>query len=307
MPGALWVVVGCSALLALAGCLDLREGEDGAAGFQRRLDAAMGHLASLRDEQGRWAAGQVPLVAEAAHAARLDLAAWPEPVPVARQVAWPGEDVGYLAALRPLHAEALVAAAAGDRARLVQVQDRVLAGFDGRQFGEPGLLNDDAYALLVLGAAQATWTSDIEVAVDSLLASQSADGGWSWAVGGDGEVDMTGMVLAGIAEAGAIHRVPADRVLAFLAAARVDGGGYALAPGGQANCDSTVWAVRAQGQLGLAADRAAWGFLLGLQGEDGGFAYLPGQEANVLCTAEAAEVLGMAVQREIQAPAGLDP
>lgn len=287
----------------LAGCL----GDDGEPGFQGRLDDAMDHLASLRGADGRWTAGQVPLVAEAAFVARLEMASWPDGIPLADQVSPPPASAAYMDSLRPLYAEALLAAQVGDPGRMSGVQDRVLAGFDGEQFGEPGLLNDDAFALLVLGAAQVTWTSAIEVAVANLLANQSADGGWSWAVGGDGETDMTGMVLAGVAEAGAIHRVPVDRVLAFLDSTRDVSGGHALAPGGQANCDSTVWAIRAQERLGRPADLAAWRFLLGLQLPDGGFAYLPGGGANTLCTAEAAVVLGMALHHEIQVPVGVEP
>lgn len=289
--------------LLVAGCTGV---QDTRTDLGPELDAALDHLLSLRDAQGRWPPGLVPLVVDAAAAARKDLQAWPEPVPLAQQVAWPDEGLGFLPSLRPLHAVAQVAAAAGDEPQLMRVRERVLAGSDGQQFGDPALLNDDAFALLVLGRAGLARASDIGRSVDHLLANRSADGGWSWAVGGAGETDMTGMVLAGVSEAGQIHRVEPRGVLDFLATTRTAGGGHSLMAGGEANCDSTVWAIRAQGRLALAAEPAAWEYLLGLQRDDGGFAYAAGGDANTLCTAEAAVLLGMAVHREVPLPAGLE-
>ena len=49
----------------------------------------------------------MPYVVEAAHAAGKDLRVWPDPVPLAQQVAWPPEEAPLLQALRPLHAIAL--------------------------------------------------------------------------------------------------------------------------------------------------------------------------------------------------------
>jgi hypothetical protein len=292
------------AVVVLAGCF-AQPPDDPTKDYAPLLATAIDALAAQRDAQGLWPAGQVPYVVEAASAAGLDLDGWLQPVPVAQQVAWPAENASFLASLRPLYAVALVAAGVGDEARLAQVRDRVMAGFDGQQFGDQQLLNDDAFALIVLGAAQVAWSSELEPAIAHLLENQTSEGGWSWAVGGRAETDMTGIVLRGLVEAGAIHRVEAGPVLAFLETTRGTEGGYALSPGGQSNCDSTVWGIRTKEALGLADDDAPWRFLFGLQ-VAGGYAYIPGGPPNALCTAEAATLLGLVVDHQVQMPAGLD-
>lgn len=291
-------------VLALSGCARPGQTSSQPSGLQDEADRALASLLAGRDAEGRWPAGQVPYVAEAAHAMGKDLRAWPEPVPVADQVAWPPDDAPLLQGLRQLHAVAL--SSQRDAAALERVRERVMASFDGAQFGDRALLNDDAFALAVLGvagdAAHAASPPEVEPAVAGLIANRSADGGWSWSVGGGGETDMTGLVLAGLAAAGAVARVEPGPVLAFLASTAADGGGHALAPGGTPNCDSTVWAIRAQDILGIAAPQAAWDFLLGLQLDDGSFAYSPGGAGNALCTAEAATLLGLAQAVDVVAP-----
>ncbi len=292
--------------LLLAGCTMAPKVEQ-APDLQPRFDAALAYVEGLRDADGRWPTAQVPLAMDVAIAAHLNVTAWPVPIPVAQQVVWPAEEASLLSSLRALDAEAHAAAAANDAARLERVRERVLSRFDGRQFGDPVLLNDDAFSLLVLGHARVTWSSAFEPVVAGLLANQSDDGGWSWKVGGAGETDMTGMVLSGLAEAGAIHRVDAERVLGFLATTSTSGGGHGLLAGGEPNCDSTVWAIRVQERLGRMAPTAPWAYLLGLQNPDGGFSYTPGGPSNALCSFEAATLLGMAVVHEVQIPPSLTP
>ncbi|MHB1261548.1 MAG: hypothetical protein ACYC2H_07510 [Thermoplasmatota archaeon] len=262
--------------------------------------ASLSALLAGRDAEGRWSPGLLPYVAEAAAAAGKDLRAWPEPVPVADQVQWPADDAALLQALRPLHAAAL--AWHDDPTALDRVRQRVLAGYDGVQFGEPALLNDDAFALIVLGAAELTWSEELQPAIDGLVANQSADGGWSWSVGGTGETDVTGIVLEGLVHADAVGSVDREAVLDFLGMTAVDGGGHALAAGGGPNCDSTVWAIRSYDALGMGAPPGDWEFLLGLQLEDGSFAYTPGGPANSLCTAEAATLLALAQSDQVVVP-----
>lgn len=283
--------VGLVAVLALvlSGCVR-PEAQGPDAGDE--ADRALSALLASRDPDGRWPTGLLPYVAEAASAAGKDLRAWPEPLAVADQVQWPADDAPLLQALRPLHAAAL--AWNDDPASMQRVRDRVLAGFDGTQFGEPALLNDDAFALIVLGATGMGSSEQLALvgpAADGLVANQSADGGWSWSVGGAGETDMTGLVVEGLAQAGALGKVDGSTVLDFLATTAGPEGGYALMASGTANCDSTVWAIRSHDALGLVAPPRAWEFLLGLQLDDGSFSYTREGPSNALCTAEAATLL----------------
>src|SRR5688572_27982520 len=100
----------------LAGCG--QPSDEPGTDYQSLLDASIAHLAGSRGADGSWPAGQVPYVLEAAAAAGLDLHAWPAPIPVADQVAWPSADASFMASLRPLHAAAL--AAGSDEGRLAQ-------------------------------------------------------------------------------------------------------------------------------------------------------------------------------------------
>lgn len=237
-------------------------------------------LLHLRDADGRWPAELVPYVVEAALATGKDPSTWPSPVPMVEQMQWPADNATYIAALRPLHAWALLPEHGG---RGADIERRLLAGYDGRQFGNPALLNDDAFALLTLAALDPMEASDRAA---SLAENQTAGGGWSWAPGSEPETDMTGIVLTALADARA-GGFDASRARSFLDGTHVPGGGHALRTGGSANCDSTVWALRGGRALGVPAPADDGAFLASLQRRDGGLAYLAGGAANALCTVEA--------------------
>lgn len=242
------------------------------------------------------APGLAALVAEAGAANDLDLQAWPAEQPVAGRLHVPGDDAPFIALLRPLRALALA-----HDARAADLAQRVSAGFDGTQFGSPHMLNDDAYAILALReTGRPPQDADLLQAARFLLDHRNADGGWGWAVGGPSGTDMTGIILAALES---LHADPRDAqaALPFLNRTQV-GDGYAEAPGQEANCESTAWALRIQDQAEAAPDRAAWTFLLSLQNPDGGFAHVPGAPSNLLCSAEAATVLGLAAAGHLHTP-----
>lgn len=232
--------------------------------------------------------------AEAAHANGLDPAAWPTDNPVAAQITVPGAEAPGIQLLRPLHALALANdSRAGLEGNLTQ---RVLATFDGTQFGALHALNDDAYAILALRAAGLPGDdSRLQASAAFLRSKQHADGGWGWSTQSAPGTDMTGLVLAALdASATDGSVVPlAQQAQQFLATTR-DGTGYAETPGGNPNCESTAWALRIQDLADSKPDPGAWRFLLGLQNPDGGFAHLPGGPSDAFCTSEALTVLGMA-------------
>lgn len=262
----------------------------------------MAYLATQGGE-GPYPSGLAPYAVEAAHAAGLDVATWPTPSRTALSaVAVPAADAPLLQVVRPAYAAALAG-----RLRDWQGEDleaRLRAGFDGSQFGDPALLNDDLYALLALVAGGAT-SADPQVAksVSYLAAHQNPDGGWGYAAGGASGTDLTAMVLLLSDRLGSTGQATASaataKAEAYLSSARVDGEGFAESPGGASNCDSTAWALRVD-RTGQWTD--AWPWLLDLQSASGGFSYQAGGSANPLCTAEAVTALGDALQGRAAAP-----
>jgi hypothetical protein len=254
---------------------------------------------------GPYPAGLAAYAVEAAHAAGLDPAAWPEPSRAALDsVAVPSPDTPYLSLVRPAYALALAGRLHDWNGE--DVAQRLRAGFDGTQSGDPALLNDDLFAGLALLADGASG-SDPQVAavVDLLVRNQGEDGGWGYAVGGRSSVDTTAMALlflhrSGTADAptlrvsGAVTR-GTDYILSAQDPATQ---GFAETPGAEPNCDSTAWALRVLDVHGSEA----WDYLLALQGSDGGFSYKPGQASNALCTVEAVTVLGDALQGRAAPP-----
>jgi hypothetical protein len=272
-----------AAVAALAASLALLGGcVHGEAGPRER---AWDWLLEQRDAEGRWPEAFVPYLVETAMLGGKDPASWPEDRPLAAQLPWPGEGAGYMVSLRPLYAWSLLP---GHGGRGAEALERVLAGHDGRQFGDPALLNDDTFALLALDGLSPSGEAARYGA--SLAENQSAEGGWSWAPDGEPETDMTGMALEALAGAGA-GGLDAAAARAFLDATHAAGGGHAVHAGGEPNCDSTVWAVRGYRALGLAPPGDDAAFLRSLQRPDGAVAYRPGGAGNALCTAEALPAL----------------
>lgn len=293
MRAAVLALAAAVVAVALAGCSDPQE-------EPTPLDGALGYLLAQRQD-GRWDAAFVPHMLEVADAANLAPHLWPGERPLAQQFTMPPAEGALLPQLRALYGATLLL---GDGATALEAMERVRAAYDGRQFGDPALLNDDAFALLVLASAHVDFARDPERSMpDSLLQNQSDDNGWSWHVGGDGEVDVTGMVLTALSGARshstrpaptALDRVGRDYVLHFLDSTQAADGGHSLRPGGdEGNCDSTVWAIRSYALLGAPRPETQWRFLLELQNEDGGFAFQAGGASNALCTAEVATLLAL--------------
>jgi hypothetical protein len=116
---------------------------------------------------------------------------------------------------------------------------------------------------------------------------------------------MTGIVLSALSQVpGAMARIDAASAQTFLAATRTPDAGHSLMADGSAhgNCDSTVWAIRADAALGLSADPHAWAFLATLRHTDGSYSYVDGGPANALCTAEAATLIALAAQGSVAPP-----
>lgn len=290
---------GVHLFLALAvGCLVLAPAAT-AKGIEAQRGPALDYLAGHLAGAGPLAAN----IAEAAHANGVELATWPTASdPVADHVPSEfGEGASDVSLLRPLRALALLQhPAAAPEGALTQ---RVLGRFGPDGYGDPRTLNDDAYAILALRAVGFPAGHErVQAAREQLLRHQGDDGGWGWAVGSPSGADLTGLAVEALVASGGVPDGPGLGALAFLASTRAQAG-FAETPGGAPNCESTVWGLRATQRLGQSSRDGDWRFLLGLQRADGGFAHLPSGPSDLLCTSEAATLLGQAHAGDVAAPA----
>lgn len=254
---------------------------------------------------GPYPAGLAPYAVEAAHAAGLDPAAWPDPSRAALDsVEVPPPEEPFLRLVRPAYALALAGRLHDWHGE--DIEGRLRAGFDGAQFGDPGLLNDDLFAGFALSADGNTVHDDeaLGAAAEFLVSNQNEDGGWGYAVDGASAVDTTAMAVLFLQRSqatadGTLYDVAMRAVEFVLSAQDPATGGFAETPGGEPNCDSTAWALRIYLD-GRGLD--AWDYLLGLQGDDGGFAYKARQASNALCTVEAVTLLGDALRGRAPPP-----
>ncbi|MDO8592799.1 MAG: terpene cyclase/mutase family protein, partial [bacterium] len=137
--------------------------------------------------------------------------------------------------------------------------------FDGAQFGDAELYNDDIFALLVLSkAGYAADDEMIKKTVDFIMAKQQADGSWQG-------VDMTAASIQALKPFSAL-----DNISAAIAKARNFLSNAQGADGGYGNTYTTSWAMQAIASLG--EDAAGWqknnntpeNYLALSQGADGG-------------------------------------
>ncbi|MCK4222573.1 MAG: hypothetical protein KAX25_06825 [Dehalococcoidia bacterium] len=151
--------------------------------------------------------------------------------------------------------------------------------YDGTQIGDSELLNDDFWGVMALIAAGEDPDSDIvQNTVAFIEDNQNEDGGWSWTVGSDSDVDDTAAVIMALAAAGESPTSSdsmADGLL-YLHYEEDDCGGFASF--GTLNSASTSWAIDAIVASGEDPTSEDWtwddnpvDYLLSLQDTDGGF------------------------------------
>lgn len=158
---------------------------------------------------------------------------------------------------------------------------QLLSYFDGFQFGESELWNDDLFAVLALEGCD---EQGIQIQVSkNLIRSRSADGGFGFDAGGESNVDMTAVALQAFRASGV--ELPEDSVTWLLNMQQEDGGfGYSIAfP--ESNTASTAWAI--QGLLAAGVDvnsvvdpitgNTPWAYLVSTQNTDQGFGWKAGE------------------------------
>ncbi|MDP2735683.1 MAG: prenyltransferase/squalene oxidase repeat-containing protein [bacterium] len=137
------------------------------------------------------------------------------------------------------------------------------ASFDGTQLGDPGLVNDDIFGLLVLAKAGYDLEDEIVSKVAAfVIGNQQEDGSW-------GGVDMSAASVQALSLVSSAQGVQESLDLAeeYLREQQGEDGGFG-------NAESTSWAMQAMAALGDLPweknGRMAPGFLASLQEQDGG-------------------------------------
>ena len=142
---------------------------------------------------------------------------------------------------------------------------KIVDSFDGRQFGDVSLYNDDIFALLVLEKAGYSEADGIvKQAVGFVLGKQTANGSWSG-------VDLTAAAVQALKPLESLAGVSAAlfKAKTFLAGAQGADGGFG-------NSFTTTWAMQAIAALGEEPDDwrknglSPQSFLAAKQAADGG-------------------------------------
>lgn len=134
----------------------------------------------------------------------------------------------------------------------------VQAAHDGTQIGNASLLNDDYWGVMALISAGIS-QNDPEVAstVAFIKSNQNADGGWSWGVGMDSDVDDTAAAIMALIAAGENKSSAViTNGLAYMKSMQMSNGGFNS--WGSTNCDTDAWAVMAIAAAGQDPTSTAW-------------------------------------------------
>ncbi|HLI31860.1 MAG TPA: prenyltransferase/squalene oxidase repeat-containing protein [Solirubrobacteraceae bacterium] len=147
-------------------------------------------------------------------------------------------------------------------------------------------VNLSAFAILALRAAGIAQESPaIQRLARWLEGQQGSDGGFSYGArsaggGARSDADDTGAVLEALAAAGVRSGPIVAHAIAYLRALQGGDGGFPQEAGGEANSQSTAWALQGLdavgvqgGSLARAGGRSALSYLLSLQEPDGAFRY----------------------------------
>ncbi|MBS7627064.1 hypothetical protein KEJ51_08565, partial [Candidatus Bathyarchaeota archaeon] len=117
--------------------------------------------------------------------------------------------------------------------------------YDGSQFGDGGLVNDDFWAVMALISA-GVYKDDpmIQKSLTFIKSKQNSDGGWSWAVGQTSDVDDTAAaIMALIAGGEPKTSTPITNGLSYMKSQQLNSGGFGFMGSSSAETDS--WAIQA--------------------------------------------------------------
>jgi hypothetical protein len=133
------------------------------------------------------------------------------------------------------------------------------ATYDGTQIGDSSLLNDDFWGVMALLAAGVDpATSDaIQDSVSFILTNQNADGGWSWGVGQDSDVDDTAAAIMALIAAGQpASSTQVTDALAYIKSMQMANGGFES--WGETNSATNSWGIDSIAAVGQDPTSASW-------------------------------------------------
>lgn len=163
--------------------------------------------------------------------------------------------------------------------------------YDGAQIGESSLLNDDFWGVMALVAAGGSPASSasIQGSVSLILSNQNSDGGWSWGVGQDSDVDDTAAAIMALIAAGqSAGSTPITDALTYIKSAQMANGGFDS--WGSTNSATDSWGITGIAAAGQNPTDTSWesgGYdpiddLLTFQNTDGSFDWTAATPSNMV-------------------------
>ncbi len=156
--------------------------------------------------------------------------------------------------------------------------DKLKTYLNNDQIGDSGLLNDDMWAIIALGACNESASTEAQKAKEYIIANQNSNGGWGYAVGGDSDTNDTAAGIIALREAGVLaDDAVIVNALNYLKTAQNNDGGFGWISGSDSDSGSDSWVIIALNKLGI--DSTSWikesnsplSHLQTLQDIDGGF------------------------------------
>ncbi len=114
--------------------------------------------------------------------------------------------------------------------------------FDGQQFGDKNLVNDDIFAALAIAGSDKAWLSKHPRAFAFIADSQRANGSFGYAVSGSGDVDMTAAALWALRLSSG-YQSTKTAAKSYLLSAQNNDGGFGYQADQPSNVPSSAWAT----------------------------------------------------------------
>jgi hypothetical protein len=132
------------------------------------------------------------------------------------------------------------------------------AEYTSNQIGDPALLNDDFWGIMALVAAgDPSSDTIIQDSINFVLANQGGDGGWSWGVGQDSDVDDAAAAIMALLAAGeSASSTAIVNALAYIKSTQMANGGFES--WGSTNSGTDSWGIASIAAAGQDPTDTSW-------------------------------------------------